>query len=199
MAAQTNADSNNFDGRFRRHFPRRSNDFTLVVLKGHLLLEESVNHLLAVLLRKPEAIESANLRFRQKLCLIRSLAPEGAKGLEDPEGPGSIFRILDAVEKLNTMRNRLAHHLDHPQIEALMRDFLSLCEEWEDPDEPDAREAVPLIRRLKQSIVFVCAACEAISEGISAVERFREDEKRQRQQQWAAQSPMPLTPSRPLQ
>jgi hypothetical protein len=190
MAAQTNADSNNFDGRFRRHFPRRSNDFTLVVLKGHLLLEESVNHLLAALLRKPEAIESANLRFRQKLCLIRALAWEGAKSLEDPEGPGHLFRILDAVEKLNTMRNRLAHHLDHPQIEALVRDFLSLCEEWEDPDEPDEREAVPLIRRLKQSIVFVCAACEAISEGISAVERFREDEKRQ--QQWAAQSPMPF-------
>jgi hypothetical protein len=190
MAAQTNADSNNFDGRFRRHFPRRSNDFTLVVLKGQLLLEESVNHILAALLRRPEAIERANLRFRQKVCLIRALAPEGAKSLEDPEGSGWIFRILDAVEKLNTMRNRLAHHLDHPQIEALMRDFLSLCEEWEDPDEPDAREAVPLIRRLKQSIVFVCAACEAISEGISAVERFREDEKRQ--QQWAAQSPMPF-------
>jgi hypothetical protein len=176
MAAPKHGDSNDFEGRFRRHFPRRSNDFTLVVLKGHLLLEESVNHLLAALLRKPEAIESASLRFRQKLCLIRALAPEGAKSLEDPEGPGWIFRILDAVEKLNTMRNKLTHHLDHPQIEALVRDFLSLCEEWEDPNEP---EAVPLIRRLKQSIAFVCAACEAISEGISAVERFREDEKRQ--------------------
>jgi hypothetical protein len=191
MATQTHTNGTDFEGRFRHHFPRRSNDFTLVVLKGHLLLEESVNHLLAALLRKPEAIESANLRFRQKLCLIRALAPEGAKRLEDPEGPGWLFRILDAVEKLNTIRNRLAHHLDHPQIEALVRDFLSLCEEPEDPDEPDEREAAPLIRRLKQSIVFVCTACE----GISAVERrFREDEKKQRQQQWAAQSPMPLTP-----
>jgi hypothetical protein len=52
-----------FDGRFRRHFPRRSNDFALVVLKGHLLVEESVNHLLTALLHRPEAIEGANLRF----------------------------------------------------------------------------------------------------------------------------------------
>jgi hypothetical protein len=180
MAARKHADSNDFEGRFRRHFPRRSNDFTLVVLKGHLLLEESVNRLLAALLRKPEAIEGANLRFHQKLCLIRALAPGGAKSLE-AEGPSSVVRILDAVEKLNTMRNRLAHHLDHPQIEALVRDFVSLSEEPEDPDEPDEREAVPLIRRLKSVIAFVCAACEGISEGISSVERFREDEKRQRQ------------------
>jgi hypothetical protein len=98
------------------------------------------------------------------------------------------------------MRNRLAHHLDHPQIEALVRDFLSLCEEPEDPEEPDEREAVPLIRRLKQSIVFVCAACEGFSAAAQFNKRLREDEKRQRQQQWAAQSPMPqMTPSRPLQ
>jgi hypothetical protein len=162
MLTQTSTtDSNDFNGRFRRHFPRRSNDFALVVLKGHLLLEESVNHLLEALLYRPEAIEGANLRFYQKLCLIRALAPtEGAKSLEDPEGPGWIFRMLDAAEKLNTMRNRLAHHLDAPQIEAQARDFLSFCEEPEDPEEPDDREAVPLIRRLRRGIVFVCAAFE---------------------------------------
>ena len=65
--------------------------------------------------------------------------------------------MLDAAEKLNTMRNRLAHHLDAPQIEAQARDFLSLCEEPEDPEEPDDRETVPLIRRLRRAIVFVCA------------------------------------------
>jgi hypothetical protein len=68
-----NTNGNDFDDRFRRHFPRRSNDFTLVVLKGHLLLEESVNRLLAALLSEPEAIEGANLRFYQKLCLIQAL------------------------------------------------------------------------------------------------------------------------------
>ena len=52
MAAQTRADSNDFEGRFRRHFPRRSNDVALVVLKGHLLLEESVNRVLVDLTRR---------------------------------------------------------------------------------------------------------------------------------------------------
>jgi hypothetical protein len=161
------ADSNDFDDRFRRHFPRRSNDFALVVLKGHLLLEESVNHLLGALLHKPEAIEGANLRFHQKLCLIRALAPEGTAS-----------RFADAAEKLNTMRNRLAHHLDHPLIEALARDFLSLCEEPEDPEEPNdpGTEAVPLIRRLRPAIVFLCATFE----GMSVFAKVRRDLDRKR-------------------
>lgn len=114
-------DSNDFESRFRRHFPRRSNDIALVVLKGHLLLEESVNRLLVALLRKPEAIEGANFRFYQKLCLIQALLPA------DP-GDG-ISRLYDAAEKLNTLRNRLTHHLDYPEIEAQVRDFLLLCEQ----------------------------------------------------------------------
>ena len=40
MVARTDED---FEDRFRRHFPRRSNDLTLIVLKGHLLMEEAVN------------------------------------------------------------------------------------------------------------------------------------------------------------
>jgi hypothetical protein len=170
MAAQPDTDSNDFNGRFRRHFPRRSNDFALVVLKGHLLLEESVNHLLAALLYRPEAIEGANLRFHQKLCLIRALAPVGPQG--------EVFRFADAAEKLNTMRNRLAHHLDHPQIEALARDFLSFCEEPEDPEEPDDRETVPLIRRLRRAIVFVCAAFEGMSAAAKVTRDLTERRRR---------------------
>jgi hypothetical protein len=105
MAARTQADSDDFEARFRRHFPRRSNDVALVVLKGHLLLEESINRLLAGLLRKPEAIEGANLRFHQKLCLIQALlAPTPRHGI--------ISSLMEAAEKLNTLRNRLAHHFD---------------------------------------------------------------------------------------
>src|SRR5947209_5929408 len=141
MTAQTDGDSNDFERRFRRHFPRRSNDVALVVLKGHLLLEESVNRLLVALLRKPEAIEGANLRFYQKLCLIRALLPATTR-------QGS--ELYDAAEKLNTLRNRLTHHLDYPEIEAQVRDFLSLCEK------PNNRDKIRLISRLRSAITYLC-------------------------------------------
>jgi hypothetical protein len=158
MATQTQSNGNDFEGRFRRHFPRRSNDVALVVLKGHLLLEESVNRLLASLLRQPEAIEGANLRLHQKLCLIKALFPV------DPD-------MMEAAEKLNTMRNRLAHHLDYPQIEAQVRDFLSLCEAPKDPDEPDdpGTEAEPIIRRLRRALAFLCGGFAGMSRALEVI------------------------------
>jgi hypothetical protein len=143
-------DSNNdFESRFLHHFLGASTDFSLVVLKGHLLLEEIVNRWLAALVHKPEAIKGANFRFSQKLCLIRALMPAGVGEIE-----------LDAAEKLNTMRNRLAHHLDYREIEARVKDFLSLYEP--DPDDPK-REAVPLITRLRNWIPFFLFECEEIT------------------------------------
>jgi hypothetical protein len=130
------------------------------VLKGHLLLEEIVNRLLSALLREPKAIEGANLRFHQKLCLIRALLPKGRGD-----------RLYNAAEKLNTLRNKLAHHLDYPEIEAQVRDFLSLCEEPEDPEEPDNRDKLPLIRRLRVAIAFVCGVLEGTGRGAAAAVR----------------------------
>jgi hypothetical protein len=155
-----------YDSLFERHFPERSNDLTLVVLKGHLLLEQSINRLLAVLLRFPEAIEGANLRFHQKVCLIRALSPT-----QLPVMPGAAD-VLDVVEKLNTLRNRLAHHLDHPEIEARAKEILSLCEVPKDlmvKKPGDEMEADPLIHQLKQKIAWVCILVHQLSEGLKGL------------------------------
>jgi hypothetical protein len=160
MVARTDDD---FEDRFRRHFPRRSNDLTLIVLKGHLLMEEAVNRMLASFLLKPQAIEGAHLRFHQKLCLLRALAPVGAEG--------TVFRLFEAAEKLNILRNRLAHHVDHPQVEARAKDFLSLLEE---PGAEAEFELEPLARRLRRAITFACAGIEGVCEGIKAVRSTRQ-------------------------
>jgi hypothetical protein len=155
MAARKDARSRDFESRFRRHFPRSSNDIAVVVLKGHLLLEESVNRLLAGLLRKPEAIEGANLRFHHKLCLIQALlAPMPTHSI--------LSDLMEAAEKLNTLRNRLALHLDHPQIEALVSDLASLCEALQKVDDPKMK-AEPIIRRLMRAIGLLCGVFEGVS------------------------------------
>jgi hypothetical protein len=180
MSTQTRTDSDDFDysgwADFERHFPKRSNDLTLVVLKGHLLLEQGINRLLTALLRFPEEIERANLHFYQKLCLIRALNPiqlsVGAADLlraagGDPKAVGATD-LLDVVEKLNTLRNRLAHHLDHPEIELRVKEILSLCKIpqcmplFKEPNNPET-EADPLIRDLKQTIAWVCCFVQALS------------------------------------
>ena len=50
-------------GRFFQYLPK--SDLTLIVLKGHLLLEESLNELFLRLLKLPSATDDARLTFIQ--------------------------------------------------------------------------------------------------------------------------------------
>ncbi|NUB30537.1 hypothetical protein [Azospirillum brasilense] len=85
-----------FDERFERLFPT-SNDVTLVVLKGHLLMEEIVNGFMVDLLANPTAIDVDQFRFAQRLRLVRALLPVR-----------HVDALLDSAEKLNTLRNKIA-------------------------------------------------------------------------------------------
>jgi len=135
----------NFETRIKRHMPR-SADLTLIVLKGHLLLEESIDALLTALLENPAALQPARLSFFARLCLVRALFP-----LSD--------EMMKAAEGINTLRNKLAHHLEHPQVERLTNDFLYQFENPNniDPDDPPDFDSIPVARRLKRYIVALCA------------------------------------------
>ncbi|PZR85680.1 MAG: hypothetical protein DLM68_10800 [Hyphomicrobiales bacterium] len=66
------------------------------------------------LLPNPDALDPAKLSLSIRLRLVRALLPEGA-----------FNDLLDATEKLNTLRNKIAHHLEHPQIEIHIFGFQS--------------------------------------------------------------------------
>jgi hypothetical protein len=57
--------------RFFTHLLPAGDDLTLIVLKGHLLIEEQLNARLQDLARKPEPLSEARLRFHalSKLCM----------------------------------------------------------------------------------------------------------------------------------
>jgi hypothetical protein len=68
--------SEEVEARFRRHLPISNR--TLIVLKGHLLMEESVNEFLASLLPNPAALDLAKLNLSTRIRLVRAHLPEGA-------------------------------------------------------------------------------------------------------------------------
>jgi hypothetical protein len=82
---------------------RHIDELALVVLKGHLVLEEQLERILSKFLFHPEYLEKANLRFAQKVALARSISLD--------EQANSIWELLLAV---NALRNELAHAL-HPE------------------------------------------------------------------------------------
>jgi hypothetical protein len=88
-------------------------DGTLLVLKGHLLIEEALYRMVCTKLLQPQFLNKANLRFSQLLHIARALYP-------DDEVPAAVW---ETVEALNTLRNRLAHHLEPSDLRSLLLKF----------------------------------------------------------------------------
>jgi hypothetical protein len=68
-----------FEDRFRRHLPKLK-DLTLIVLKGHLVIEEAVNRFIGSLLPNPDALPSGptGLTCFQRMRLLRALLPQAS-------------------------------------------------------------------------------------------------------------------------
>ena len=100
--------------RVRQHLPA-GNDLTLVTLKGHLLVEEALDEIIAIACSEPKHLENQNLPFRFKPLLARALF-------------GHLLwpALWPLVEALNAVRNNLAHHLDSPELQQRVIRFLNV-------------------------------------------------------------------------
>ncbi len=121
--------------RHKAHLPD-GKDLTLLVLKGHLLVEEGLDEVIAAACPEPQHILEMNgLTFRMKARIARALSGHIVF-------PG-LWPLIDA---LNTLRNDLAHKLDSPKLQDRLGAFMNqrkehmklLCEE---PIDPMNREA----------------------------------------------------------
>lgn len=75
-------------------------DTALAILKGHLLIESKFDEIIGALVAHGEFLESLNLRFLQKLVLVRSFSQSEQQS-----------RVWDLLIALNELRNALAHSL----------------------------------------------------------------------------------------
>jgi len=82
-------------------------DLILIVLRGHLLVEEQLLATVKAHARRPEAIQEARLSFRQMLHVARSVST-----LQVPDA------VWSAALKLNELRNALAHQLEPSALDA---------------------------------------------------------------------------------
>src|SRR6476620_4135820 len=74
-------------------------DGVLLVLKGHLLIEENLYAAIEAKCANPDEVEKARLTFFQKLQMVRALYgyPTHEKQRADMK------RVFDAIEALNTL------------------------------------------------------------------------------------------------
>lgn len=91
-----------------------SDETVMVILKGHLLVEEHLNRILSTQLSRPEEIDKAGLKFSQRLQLVKALAT-----IEFAD-----FPAWDLISSLNSLRNQLAHSLSTDARTTKIRAFL---------------------------------------------------------------------------
>ena len=98
-------------GRFLKLLPH-GQDLTLVLLKGHLLIEEQVRQIIDERVKIPQSLMAAELSCHQAICLAEAFCYEEQK------------YIWGAVKKLNKIRNELAHKTEPIGLDDRIDDFL---------------------------------------------------------------------------
>src|SRR5262245_39684133 len=84
-------------------------DEALIVLKGHLVIEERITAAIEKFVWHAEFIERARLNFATKVQLARAISMDHHQNT-----------MWDLIEKLNAVRNKLAHTLGgEPRAKAM--------------------------------------------------------------------------------
>lgn len=116
-------------GRFMSLFPH-GKERELVILKGHLLIEEQIRLIIDSKLSNPKVLKEARLTFDQTICLAQSLIPED-----------SDKTYWKAAKKLNNIRNKIAHKVEQKGLIHQIEDFVKMVPtDWGNVDVNEAFE-----------------------------------------------------------
>lgn len=106
--------------RFLEQLPH-GGDRELVILKGHLLIEEQVRLILSQNVCNQSALVQANLNCHQAICLAEALISKGENE-----------NFWSSVKKLNKLRNSIAHNIFQIGFHDMVDDFVySFPAPWE--------------------------------------------------------------------
>lgn len=140
---------------------RHVDETAVVVLKGHLLIEEALDTIISKFVHHAAFIEEARLRFAQKIAVARSMS------LDEHENG-----MWDIAIKLNSLRNDLAHALDSPKRAGKTQAVIDLYyREINDPAHRDMMKDQPEHVVLFHAIGFFLGFLSTFQ---GEVNRFRE-------------------------
>jgi hypothetical protein len=106
-------------------------DLTLVLLKGHLVIEEQLVSLLKAKKTKAKGT------FSKKLKRVGKVYSEE-------------HAVWASIEKLNKVRNHLAHNLEAPKLEAMTKDFIDSIDKVSGYRFPRIQE------HTKKALIYLC-------------------------------------------
>jgi hypothetical protein len=136
-------DTHRYFEELKAHLPMVK-DPTVIILRGHLLIEDLLDRLIAANLKNAHFIQDARLTFFQKLCL--------AKGIVGSSNEDSTWK---SVEELNKLRNMISHNLPDETMCKKLDPVLRAFFPGEFADIPN--EIHSKSKALRKGIIFECA------------------------------------------
>ncbi len=138
-----------------KEYVSRSQNLDVVILKGHLILEEQMERFISAYMKRPSEYFNNSPSFSQKLILCRAL--------------WSSDYPWDFVVKLNKLRNKLIHNLQENR-ETLVYEFIKdFYKEHSDPDYHHLiHKTMPkqkLLQHMKRSLYFMIGLLNGMTSG----------------------------------
>lgn len=90
-----------------------SSPLDLIILKGHLLIEEQLRHIIDERVKNPKALRKADLDCHECICLVEAFFPTDFEPW-----------LWPALRKLNKIRNNIAHKVEWPGVNDSLREFV---------------------------------------------------------------------------
>ena len=135
--------------RIAKHLPP-GEDLTLITLKGHLLVEELLEELIASHCKNPAAL-NGDIGFAVKLKFARALT-----------GAEELSIAWTACQKLNSLRNALAHKLEHPEAQKRLASFLATFDDPSTEWQRTGSESTDL----RRALLFLLGALQGIGKPV---------------------------------
>lgn len=136
-------------GRIAQHLPA-GDDLTLITLKGHLLVEEMLDTIIESHCKDKSILQGVEIGFFVKIKLAAALT-----------GRDELLFAWTMCEKLNSLRNALAHKLEHPLAKRRLESFLAL---FSNPELELVSTGDPA-KDLRHAIIFFLGSLIPIANG----------------------------------
>jgi len=143
--------------KLKSHLPL-CKDPTVIILRGHLLVEELLDKLIAMGLKDTSAIKDARLTFYQKLCITQGLIGK------------SNTDMWKSIKELNRLRNKISHTLPDAELVEKLDFVLKAFFETEFDEIP--KDIYSKSKSLRNGIVFLCAQLYGFIKGIEIVKEI---------------------------
>jgi hypothetical protein len=152
------------EDRFKSLMPR-TQDLCLIVLKGHLLMEEQLQGIIDDSLKSPQLLKDARLECLQKIKLAQAIVGNNSVDGDDALWP--------TVIQINKIRNKFAHTLEPIGIE---QSIDALIARQFDPEEnfKASENARQRARYLKTIFAFVCGQLTGMRRVMQAFRQLQE-------------------------